>query len=107
MDHDHDHDHDHEHELVLVAACERLVSACTDFRDLAKRLKHGLEFRGAALVRKNADGHPKLVEAANRYGRMGTGLGQTHPKWLPREAGYHESARCPLGHPSAKVPVAS
>jgi hypothetical protein len=79
-------DHDHEHELVLVAACERLSSACTDFRDLAKRLKHGLEFRGAALVCKNADGRPDVVEAANRYGRMGTGLGQTHPKRLPREA---------------------
>jgi len=66
---------DDDHELILVAACEKLHSARTEFRDLAKRLKHGLEFRGAALVCKNADGHPEVVEAANLRGRMGTGRG--------------------------------
>lgn len=66
---------DDDHELVLVAAYENLNIARIDFRDLEKRLKHGLEFRGSALVCKNADGHPEVVEAANRHGRMGAGMG--------------------------------
>jgi len=66
---------DDDHELVLVAAYENLDTARTDFRDLEKRLKHGLELRGSALVCKNADGHPEVVEAANRHGRLGAGMG--------------------------------
>lgn len=66
---------DDDHELVLVAAYGNLESARADFGDLERRLKHGLELRGAALVTKNADGHPEVVEAANRHGRMGAGMG--------------------------------
>ena len=47
-----------DHELVLVAAYENLDTARTDFRDLEKRLMHGLEFRGSTLVCKNADRSP-------------------------------------------------
>ena len=66
---------DDDHELVLVATYGNLDSARADFGDLECRLKHGLELRGAALVTKNADGHPEVVEAANRHGRMGAGMG--------------------------------
>jgi uncharacterized membrane protein len=66
---------DDEHELVLVAAYGDLDTASSDFRELESRLKHGLEFRGAALVSKNTDGHPEVVEAANRHGRLGAGMG--------------------------------
>ena len=66
---------DDDHELVLVATYGNLDSARADFGDLERRLKHGLELRGAALVTKNADGHPEVVEAANRHGRMGAGMG--------------------------------
>ncbi|MFN0143627.1 MAG: DUF1269 domain-containing protein [Mycobacterium sp.] len=64
-----------DHELVLVAAYGNLESARRDFGDLERRLQHGLELRGAALVAKNADGHPEVVEAANRHGRTGAGMG--------------------------------
>ena len=66
---------DDDHELLLVAAYGDLDTARVDFRDLESRLKHGLEFRGAALVSKNTDGHPEVVEAANRHGRLGAGMG--------------------------------
>lgn len=66
---------DDDHELVLVAAYGDLDTARTDFHDLESRLKHGLEIRGAALVSKNTDGHPEVVEAANRHGRLGVGMG--------------------------------
>ena len=66
---------DDDHELVLVAAYGDLDTARSDFRDLESRLKHGLEIRGAALVSKNTDGHPEVVEAANRHGRLGVGVG--------------------------------
>lgn len=66
---------DDDHELVLVAAYGNLDSARADFGDLERRLQHGLELRGAALVTKNADGHPEVVEAANRHGRVGAGMG--------------------------------
>jgi uncharacterized membrane protein len=66
---------DDDHELILVAAYEDVDTARVDFLNLEKRLKHGLEFRGSALVCKNADGHPEVVEAANRHGRMGAGMG--------------------------------
>ena len=41
---------DDDHELALVAAYGNLDTARGDFRDLEKRLKHGMEVRGAALV---------------------------------------------------------
>jgi uncharacterized membrane protein len=66
---------DDDHELILVAAYEDVDTARADFHKLEKRLKHGLEFRGSALVCKNADGHPEVVEAANRHGRVGAGMG--------------------------------
>ena len=66
---------DDDHELALVAASGTLDTARGDFRGLEKRLKHGMEVRGAALVCKNADGHPEVVEAANRHGRTGVGMG--------------------------------
>ncbi|AQT81296.1 sulfatase [Mycolicibacterium litorale] len=66
---------DDDHELVLVAAYQTLDRAATDFRELEKRIKHGLELRAAALVTKDADGHPHVVEAHNRHGRVAAGLG--------------------------------
>ena len=66
---------DDDHELILIAAYGDLEAARVDFADLERRLAHGLELRGAALVAKNADGHPDVVEAANRHGRMGAGMG--------------------------------
>jgi uncharacterized membrane protein len=64
-----------DHELVLVAAYADLESARDDFFELERGLKHGLEVRGAALVSKDADGKPEVVEAANRHGRVGVGVG--------------------------------
>ena len=66
---------DDDHELILVAAYGDLESARADLRQINRRIKHGLELRGAALVSKDADGHPEVVEAANRHGRMGIGMG--------------------------------
>lgn len=63
------------HELVLVAAYADLETAKDDFGELERSLKHGLEVRGAALVSKNAAGHPEVVEAANRHGRVAVGMG--------------------------------
>ena len=64
-----------DHELVLVAAYSDLQTAREDFWDLERSLKHGLEVRGAALVTKDADGKPEVLEAANRHGRVGIGMG--------------------------------
>ncbi len=66
---------DDDHELVLIAGYRDLESAETDFNEIERRTKHGLEMRAAALVRKNADGHPEVVEAANRHGRTAVGVG--------------------------------
>lgn len=66
---------DDDHELILIAAYRDLDSAETDFRELEKRLKHGLEVRAAALVTKDADGHPHVLEAHNRHGRVAAGMG--------------------------------
>lgn len=66
---------DDDHELVLVAAYRDVDRAATDFHELEKRIKHGLELRAAALVTKDADGHPHVVEAHNRHGRVAAGLG--------------------------------
>ena len=64
-----------DHELVLVAAYSDLQTAREDFWDLERSLKHGLEVRGAALVTRDADGKPEVLEAANRHGRVGVGMG--------------------------------
>jgi hypothetical protein len=45
---------DDDHELILVAAYEDLESARADLRQINRRIKHGLELRGAALVSKDA-----------------------------------------------------
>ena len=66
---------DDEHELVLLAAYADLETAREDFWELERSLKHGLEVRGAALVSKDAAGKPEVVEAANRHGRLGVGIG--------------------------------
>ncbi len=66
---------DDDHELVLIAGYRDLESAETDFNEVERRTKHGLEMRAAALVRKNPDGHPEVVEAANRHGRTAVGVG--------------------------------
>lgn len=64
-----------EHELVLVAAYSDLETARSDFGDLERSLAHGLEMRGAALVSKDENGTPEVVEATNRHGRVGLGVG--------------------------------
>jgi len=66
---------DDDHELILIAAYGDLDTARSDFEELTKRAKHGLEMRAAALVTKDADGHPTVVEAHNKHGRVGAGLG--------------------------------
>lgn len=66
---------DDDHELVLIAAYRDLESAETDFNEVERRVKHGLEMRAAALVRKKADGEPEVVEATNRHGRFAVGVG--------------------------------
>ena len=66
---------DDDHELVLIAAYGDLDRARIDFRELEKRVKHGLELRAAALVTKDAEGKPHVVEAHNRHGRVAAGLG--------------------------------
>lgn len=66
---------DDEHELVLVAVYADVDTARDDFADLERSLKHGLEVRGTALVTKNEAGEAEVVEAANRHGRIGMGIG--------------------------------
>lgn len=66
---------DDDHQLVLIAAYPDLESAQTDFDEVERRQKHGLELRAAALVKKNADGRPEVVEAANHHGSIAVGLG--------------------------------
>ncbi|WP_431239128.1 DUF1269 domain-containing protein [Mycolicibacterium aichiense] len=78
---------DDDHELVLVAAYPDVERAATDFHELEKRIKHGLELRAAALVTKDAEGQPHVLEAHNRHGRvalgMGAGLGILFGLFLP------------------------
>lgn len=66
---------DDDHEQLLVAAYGDLDRARADFHELEKRIKHGLELRAAVLVTKDAEGHPRVVEATNRHGRIGAGIG--------------------------------
>jgi len=66
---------DDDHELILVASYPNLDDARTDFGELEKRIEHGLELRAAALITKNDEGHPEVIEARNRHGRAGAGWG--------------------------------
>lgn len=66
---------DDDHELVLIAAYRDLESAQTDFDEVERRLKHGLEMRAAALVRRNPAGEAEVLEATNRHGKVAVGVG--------------------------------
>lgn len=66
---------DDDHQLVLIAAYPNLETAHEDFDEIERRLKHGMEMRAAALVAKDADGHPEVLEATNRHGRVAVGVG--------------------------------
>lgn len=66
---------DDDHELIVIAAYGDLDTAQSDFDDIERARKHGLELRAAALVTKNAGGHPEVLEAANTHGRLGAGMG--------------------------------
>jgi len=66
---------DDDHQLVVVAAYNDIDRARADFDELGKRIAHGLELRAAALVSKDEDGQPQVVEAHNRHGRVATGIG--------------------------------
>ncbi len=64
-----------DHELIVIAAYDDLDAAKSDFEDVERGRKHSLELRAAALVTKNADGQPEVLEAANKHGRLGAGMG--------------------------------
>lgn len=66
---------DDDHQLILIAAYGDLDTARTEFGELERRLKHGLELRSAALVTKDQQGDAEVVEAANRHGRTGALVG--------------------------------
>ncbi len=66
---------DDDHQLILVAAYGDLDAAQTDFDELERRVKHGIEVRSAALVTKDDTGQAQVVEAANKHGRTGTLIG--------------------------------
>lgn len=66
---------DDDHQLILVAAYGDLETARTDFGELERRLKHGLELRSAALVTKDDQGEAEVVEATNQHGRSGALIG--------------------------------
>ena len=66
---------DDDHQLILVATYGDLDAAHTDFGELERRLKHGMELRSAALVARDEQGQAEVVEAANRHGRSGAMIG--------------------------------
>lgn len=66
---------DDDHQMVLIAAYRDLELAHEDFDEIERRIKSGMEMRLAALVTKNADGEPEVLEATNRHGTVGVGLG--------------------------------
>ncbi|HPY24620.1 MAG: hypothetical protein QG655_3364 [Actinomycetota bacterium] len=66
---------DDDHQLILVATYGDLDAAHTDFGELERRLKHGMELRSAALVARDERGQAEVVEAANRHGRSGAMIG--------------------------------
>ena len=63
------------HDLLVIAAYRDLDEARTDFDELNRRAEKGIEIRSAALVTKNAEGHPEVLEAANRHGGTGIAVG--------------------------------
>ncbi|MFM8600313.1 MAG: DUF1269 domain-containing protein [Mycobacterium sp.] len=66
---------DDNHQLIIIAAYRDVAVAREDFGELERRAAHGMEARAAVLVTKNADGHPEVVEAANRHGRTAVAFG--------------------------------
>lgn len=62
-------------DVLVVAAYGDLKQAHTDFNELNSRAEKGLEIRSAALVIKNDDGHPEVVEASNHHGGAGIAIG--------------------------------
>lgn len=66
---------DDDHDLILLAAYGDLDTARSDFEELTRQLQRGLELRSAALVSKDTDGNPTVVEVLNHHGRMGAAWG--------------------------------
>lgn len=65
-----------EHELVLVAGYRDLDSARRDFARLNEEVeRERFLVKGAALVTKDEDGTPTVVEFGNRLGLKGAGFG--------------------------------
>jgi uncharacterized membrane protein len=64
-----------DHQIIVLAAYGDVEAAREDFGDIERALKHGMELRSAALVTKDADGQPQVVEAANSHVRTGTAVG--------------------------------
>lgn len=62
-------------DVLVVAAYGDLKQAHADFNELNSRAEKGLEIRSAALVIKNDDGHPEVVEASNHHGGTGIAIG--------------------------------
>ncbi len=65
----------HENDLLFVAVYDDLTVARSDFGELDRRAEKGLEIRSAALVTKNAEGEPEVLEASNRHGGTGIAVG--------------------------------
>lgn len=63
------------HDVLVVAAYDDLDNARSDFNELDRRAEKGVEIRSAALVMKNAEGEPEVVEASNRHGGSGIVIG--------------------------------
>ena len=53
---------------VLVAAYEDLPTAEADWNDLERAAKEGLHVADAALVTKDAEGNPKILERQSHHG---------------------------------------
>lgn len=65
-----------EHELVLVAGYQDLEVARRDFARLSEEVEHErFLVKGAALLTRDADGKPAVVEVGNHLGLKGAGFG--------------------------------
>ncbi len=65
-----------DHELVVVASYRDLDTARHDFATLAEDVEHHrFLVKGAALLAKDADGTPRVLEIGNHLGRKSAGLG--------------------------------
>lgn len=65
-----------EHELVLVAGYRDLEIARRDFAKLTEEVEHErFLVKGAALLTRDADGKPTVVELGNHLGLKGAGYG--------------------------------